>query len=397
MPAEAGRAWLPDLRVALRDRKSSFLLLTCHTDEEITDFLQKKAENGWWLASMRGNRFRFERREHDGRRLCSFSFQASSAETPTEVQLRQELPLLRREGWDMIAISGPEDIADTRRHAFLYEEHPAASVPKAEGHGNERARKKGRRKSVSNLIVSILYLAFISALFSLDAMRITSSDAYMVAFALFLILLCCSLALSIRAVISIIEDVKDHGRYIRKGLYRFIDHSTRMVFLSLIALVCFLAIDSLYGQSGRNGEKAEIGGEDVVLYSDDIPVTLASLGLDASGEARTAIFRESSSFMADYRYSYEQYLGEGASGDSYLSCTYYMSSSAFLRKLAERQLRNSQLTYEEGLSAYIGAEVLASASMRDFLIRDGDAVIYIRSGKALESRQLEAVAAAIAP
>ena len=361
------------------NRKSSFLLLTCHTDEEITDYLQKKAEGGWRLSSVRGNHFRFTRKEYDGRRLCAYSFLALTHETTTEQQLRTVLPQLRREGWDMIAISGPENIMDTRRHAFLYEENPAESYPPRMEDDVRRIRKKSRRRMISNLCISLIYLLLILALFSLDIVRISASTPYIAASFAFSALLFSCLFLSIRALMTRREDRKDHEAYIAKGLYRYLDYSTRMVFITLLLFISFLALDSLYGGAHR-GEKVDIGGSRITVYSDEVPLSLSDLGLMSGGEIRTSRLDESRSPVASYLYSYEQYLGEGADPRAYLSCTVYSSPFRFLRALAEKSIVRSALSASSFLSEAVGLETLVSESGREILIRGGDTVLSARAG-----------------
>ena len=378
-------------------RKSSFLLLACHSDEEITDYLQKMAERGWRLVSVRGNHFRFERKEYDGRRICSYSFLAKSHDTPAEIQLRKELPLLRKQGWDMIAISGPENIFDTRRHAFLYEEHPAESLPVSEKEEAARAGRKGRRKMISNLVISVLYLLFLLILFSVDIIRITSSGPYLAASFLFSVLLLICLFLSVRTVVSAVFSHKSHEAYIRKGEYRYLDHSTALIFAALLLFVAFLLCDSLYGNTGGGGERIETEDGNIVIYSDDIPISLSDLGLPAAGEIRTSIHRESRSPLASYSYSYEQYLGKGADGNSFISYTLYGSGIPFLRERAARQLFRSEPSYSAILSEAAGMDVYASGSSTEILACDGDSVLYVRSGHPLDGDMMKKLSLAVGP
>ena len=46
-------------------KKTKFILLTRHTDEELTHFLQREAENGWWLIKNNGNRFTFVEKKYE--------------------------------------------------------------------------------------------------------------------------------------------------------------------------------------------------------------------------------------------------------------------------------------------------------------------------------------------
>lgn len=375
----------------MKERKS-FLLLTRHTDSEITDFLQRKAEKGWMLTSVKGNIFRFRREPYSGKRVCAYSFLSRTPETQTEIQLREELPYLRKNGWDMIAISGAENIADTRRHAFLYEEKKADDYPKTEPDVDKKSAKRGRRKIFSNLVLSLLYLAFISILFSFDIIRITSSPLYLIASCIFSVLLLLCIFLSIRALITLLERRKNQDGYIKKGLYRYLDYSTLLIFATLLLFVIFLSFDYLYGDLSRGGEKTKIGNTTVVLYNDDIPITLSELGFDANGEYETRKKEESKSILSSYLYSYEQHLGEGASADSFLSYTIYESRFKSLRTLARNELINSNLYSLSDKAHSLSVDSYKqSENGREILIEDEDTILYIRAGKALDIRAIDKI------
>lgn len=365
--------------------KKAFLLLTRHTDSEITDFLQKKAESGWMLSSMKGNIFRFKRESYKGKRVCAYSYLSRTPEVQTELQLRQELPHLRKIGWDMICISGAENIADTRRHAFLYEEKKADERPETEPDVERKAERRGRRKVFSNLLLSLLYLAFISILFSFDIIRITSSTLYLISSFVFSILLLFCIFLSIRTLIALVEKRKNKEKYIREGKYRYLDYSTLAIFLTLLLFVAFLAFDYLYGDLSRGGEKTMIGNTRVVLYSDDIPITMYSLGFDVSGEHETRKKEESSSGIASYLYSYEQYLGDGAKTTDYLSYTIYKSKSVLLRRVAKKELVNSNLhSIDENAEILTVDSYQQSKNGLEIMIEKDNAILYIRSGNIMD-------------
>lgn len=50
-------------------KRNRFILLTRHTDQELTHFLQKEAEKGWWLEKNNGNRFTFVEKNCEGKKI----------------------------------------------------------------------------------------------------------------------------------------------------------------------------------------------------------------------------------------------------------------------------------------------------------------------------------------
>ena len=77
-------------------KRNRFILLTRHTDQELTHFLQKEAEKGWWLEKNSGNRFTFVEKNCEGKKICAYTFFSRGPESSTEVQLGRELPYLRK-------------------------------------------------------------------------------------------------------------------------------------------------------------------------------------------------------------------------------------------------------------------------------------------------------------
>ena len=142
-----------DMEVKKRNR---FILLTRHTDQELTHFLQKEAEKGWWLEKNSGNRFTFVEKNCEGKKICAYTFFSRGPESSTEVQLGRELPYLRKKGWDQICVSKVENIFDSRRHAFLYMEKPTSFFPITEEDEIRKAEKRGWRKALSNLLLSLI-------------------------------------------------------------------------------------------------------------------------------------------------------------------------------------------------------------------------------------------------
>ena len=153
-------------------RKVGFILLKCHDDRELTNYLQRNAEAGWWLSCVKGNRFFFIRRPYEGRRIISYTFSSKEPETATEIQLSRYLPELRRRGWDTVCLGGPENLVDNRRHAFLYEEKRGAEIPECLDIENSYANRLKSRKVISNLLLCILLEIFLIAALNFDLMRI---------------------------------------------------------------------------------------------------------------------------------------------------------------------------------------------------------------------------------
>ncbi len=389
--------------------KTGFLLLTRHSDEEITDYLQRNAEDGWWLSFVKGNRFFFERRPYAGKRICTYTFLSRDPDSPTEVQLRHELPHLRKLGWDMICIGGPENIADTKRHAFLYEEHPkmqpeaesrmashAVQIPKADPSVSAKSRGRGFRKALSNLALCLLYASCLAFVLGNDLLRVISNNLYLAFTCLLAIALTGCLVLSVLAFVSrckVLAKKDDIGEISNRG-YRFLDHAARATAAMLVFMVAFLVFDSIWGNTSSVGTRTQIGNEKVVLYSDEVPVTLDDLGADTTGAYRSTRHVSSSGALASYDYCFDQSLGNESGELSFISYTCFDVPNALLRRIVTHQI----MSYDGRIDVAMAHEfevdmVFISRSGKQAIVSKGTKTIAIRSGFDLGSSELARFAA----
>ena len=390
--------------------KTGFLLLTRHSDEEITDYLQRNAEDGWWLRRVKGNRFFFERRPYAGKRICAYTFLSRDPDSPTEVQLRHELPILRKQGWDMICIGGPENIADTKRHAFLYEEHPCSQhgngtsseafqevqIPKADSSVSSKSRGRGFRKALSNLVLCLLYVSCLAFVLGNDLLRVISNNLYLAFTFVLAIALAGCLALSVLAFVSrckVLAKKDDSGEIANKG-YRFLDHAARATAAMLAFMVAFLVFDSIWGNTSSVGTRTQIGNEKVVLYNDQVPVTLEDLGADTTGAYRSTRHVSSRGVLAMYDYCYDQNLGNESGTLSFISYTSFDVPNAFLRRIVTHQSMSYDGRIDVDMAQRLGVDmVFISRSGRQAIVSKGTKTIAIRSGFDLGSNEIEQFAA----
>ena len=390
--------------------KTGFLLLTRHSDEEITDYLQRNAEDGWWLRRVKGNRFFFERRPYAGKRICAYTFLSRDPDSPTEVQLRHELPILRKQGWDMICIGGPENIADTKRHAFLYEEHPCSQhgnctsaettqevqIPKADSSVSSKSRGRGFRKALFNLVLCLLYVSCLAFVLGNDLLRVISNNLYLVFTCVLALALAGCLALSVLAFVSrckVLAKKDDCGEIANKG-YRFLDHAARATAVMLAFMVAFLVFDSIWGNTSSVGTRTQIGNEKVVLYNDEVPVTLENLGADTTGAYRSTRHVSSRGALASYDYCFDQILGNESGTLSFISYTSFDVPNAFLRRIVTHQSMSYDGRIDAEMAQKLGIDmVFISRSGRQALVSKGTKTIAIRSGFDLGSNEIEQFAA----
>ena len=370
-------------------KKTKFILLTRHTDEELTHFLQREAENGWWLIKNNGNRFTFVEKKYEGKRICAYTFFSRGPESSTEVQLGRELPYLRKKGWDQIGVSKAENIVDSRRHAFLYEEKPTSFFPVTEEDEIKKAEKRSIRKAISNLILNALYLAAAIILLFFDKINLITSLSYLSSYLVFLILLAISIVLSIKAFIWALRCRKNRRMETEKGNYRFLDYSTLSTSLMLFFLLIVLIISSIWGNGGSKGERVNINGTSVVLYSDEVPISLETIGVEPKGAYRTQKMEERKSPLGEYIHVYDQSFGGEETGLEYLSYSLFYSPYSAIRNIVENEIFGEAAILDNGLSKDLGVEsVEISTVSGKLLIKGKDSLLTISSSKELKEKDL---------
>ena len=97
------------------ETKNDFMLLAVHTDKEFTYWLNRHAEEGWWLKENKGNTFVFIKRPYPGKRICSYTVSSDVLGVSAEEAFYEQQDELRKNGWQLLAMGMPENLTDNRR------------------------------------------------------------------------------------------------------------------------------------------------------------------------------------------------------------------------------------------------------------------------------------------
>lgn len=363
-------------------------LIKYHTDAEITAFLQKNAQEGYCLTGVKGNDFNFEKRTFDGRRLCALTLYRTGSEFSTELQIREKLTEIRKNGWDCICIGKPENLKDSRRHVYLIEEKNGSFLPVSDERSEKRPQIRGKFKSISNLLLCALYVSALVFLFSTSLIKVVTNNLYIVFAAVFTLLLTVCGVLCLAAFINCFFIGKKN---------RILDISTQITAYALILFALFLAADSFLHDRGKS-ERIKIGTSVYHLYSDDIPVRLENLGADTSGKYRTSRYISSESFVAGEIYCFDESFGvqEGSTvydnsqktGVSFISYTVFTSKSAFLRDTVASQVIPHSSVRRPDMEKSLGADLVFESQTGAYSVCCGNSILIIKSGFALTADSL---------
>lgn len=360
-----------------------FFQITRHTDREITAFLRENKEKGYYLKTVKGNYFYFEKR-NDDRDVAALTLYAHGRETSTELQVREELVFLRDKGWDTICVGRPETISDKRRHVYLRAEVDDPEELISDEGSEKSAIGRGKRKAFSNLLLCLLFLSLFYVLVSESLVKVVSSTGYIISFSLLFLFLAVSFGYSIGSFIDV---------FFKKGEKRLLDKATRIVFYFLIAFAVFLLLDSFLSEK-KSSERIKIGSSTYKLYSDDIPLTLFDLGASTKGKYRTTTKTESESFIASYKTYFDESFGleEGESvydsavreEVSYISYSIFTTKNESLRRIIEDEI--FPYTALEAFTLSGADEAFRYGN--NILIRKDDSILVIRAGFTLTENAL---------
>ena len=373
------------------EKNKSFFLIKYHTDAELSAFLQSKAEDGFALVKVKGNTFYFENKPYDKRRVCALTLYRTGGELSTEMQVREQLPFIRKNGWDCITVGKQETLKDTRRHVYLIEEKPGSDLPVSDARMQKRAQIRGKFKALSNALLCTLYLIFFSFLLSTSLTKIVTGNFYIFCTALFALLLAVSCVLCFWTLADVF--------FINRKPH-LLDVSTKFISVLLVFLFAFLICDVFVQDRGR-AERIKIGTSVYHLYSDSIPVDLEDLGFDASLPYRTTRHTESSSFLASSSYCFDESFGikeadniyesSSVSGVLFVSYTRITSKFAFIRNAAVFQNSPKGSVRDRELEKKLKVDEAYTLGTVITLCK-GDSVMLIKSGVPLTEMQLEKIA-----
>lgn len=224
------------------EMKREYLLLKQHTDSELTFFLRKNAEEGWWLNANKGNAFIFIKRRMPGYGVCCRTITARDLGEGADERVRIEKEDLRDKGWEVFLVGEEENLRDSGRHTFLYSESNDTPEPAVDEKVEKKAKRSALFRAMGNALISLLYLAL-----TLYLLTIYESFSFLFLMGCGALVLSSALALlSFLSLVAVRARGRNEKRYMEKGYYRLIDYTTRLSTLVLIYTLVLLVFDSAF-------------------------------------------------------------------------------------------------------------------------------------------------------
>lgn len=231
------------------ETRNDFMLLAVHTDRELTNWLQRHAEDGWWLTENRGNTFIFKKRPYAGKRICSYTVSSSVLGVSAEDEFYDELDDLRKKGWNLLVMGMPESFTDKRRHAFLVEtpreDIPHPEIPLSAPEGQKALQRAALKKAVSTLVLCLLYAVLLLYFIVFRPALLLNGIPGTVFLALTAIVFMPCVYFSARAASLYANAVRDPGIDSSAGDFQCLDRAVILSSVMLLILAVYLVIDLL--------------------------------------------------------------------------------------------------------------------------------------------------------
>ena len=127
------------------------------------------------------------------------------------------------------------------------------------------------------------------------------------------------------------------------------------------------------------------------MYSDEVPISLETLGFEPKGAYRTTKKEERHSPFAEYIHVYDQSFGGEEIGLEYLSYSLFSSPYSFVRNIVETEMFGEAAIEDGALARNIGVE--RSITTGKILIKGKDSILTVSSTKNIDEEDLFSLSA----
>ena len=231
------------------ETKTDFMLLAVHTDREFTYWLNRHAEEDWWLKENKGNTFVFIKRPYTGKRICSYTVSSPALGVSAEDVFYERQDELRKNGWNLLVMGMPESFTDKTRHAFLVEapreDRPRPEIPLSDPEGQTALLRAALQQAVSPLALCLLYAVLLIYLTVFRPALLFSGVLGTVFLAATAVVLLPCLYFSVRAAALYAKAVRDPETDSSAGNFLCLDRAVILSSVMLGILAAYLILDFL--------------------------------------------------------------------------------------------------------------------------------------------------------
>ncbi|MBQ6504499.1 MAG: DUF2812 domain-containing protein [Flexilinea sp.] len=343
-----------------------FILLLNHDDISLSAYLKHCLANGEQFIKASSNIFTFRKCTPSDERIVAVTYINKDPNLKMKFQMEDYSALMKKRGWQVLYVGGPENIFDSKRHVFLQTEMTDIPDPEIDPELGVKARKREKRSLIRCLTMLLLLVGFTIFFLGHDPDIFLSSNH---------IFFPCTVA-AVMGITSLVFCVMGGLAILRKaqcsdGFKHFlcVDKAVLFCMLSVFGLVAALALDLIrYPDKGRIIVSDE---QRITIYHDDVPLKMEDLSIPVEGAYRSSRLTERNGLLMSGLYASDQSFSDGA-GTGNSSMIFY----SVFRSDWETGLK--WVLEQKGINRFPLAEELNDDWHSDEVRTDGHHILFAR-------------------
>lgn len=343
-----------------------FILLLNHDDISLSAYLQHCLAKGEQFVKASSNIFTFRKTDPSDERTAVVTYVNEDPDLKMKFQMEDYSALMRKRGWKVLHVGGPEDIFDSKRHVFLQTDRTDIPEPVTDPALGVKARRREMWSLIRCVTMLLLLTGFAIFFLGHDPDIFLSSNH---------IFFPCTVA-AVLGVISLVFCVMGGLTILRKaqcadGFRHFlcVDKAVLFCMLSVFGLVAALALDLIfYPDAGRT---VVSGDQRMTVYRDDVPLRLEDLSIPVEGAYRSSRLTERNGLIMSGLYASDLSLS-GSAGTEDSSMIFY----SVFRSKWESGLR--WVSKQKGIDRFPLAEELNDVWRSDEVRTDGHHILFAK-------------------
>ena len=214
-----------------------FILLLNHDDISLSAYLQHCLARGEQFVKVSSNVFTFRKCAPSDERIAVVTYVNETPDLEMKFQLEDYSALMKKQGWRVLQVGGPEDIFDSKRHVFLQTDQSDIPFPDTDPEMAQKAQKRESRSLLRCFVMLLVLAGFTIFFFRRDPNLFLRSNFVMFLCAAAFLFWLFSLIWCIRGTIIVRKKSQSDNEFRN---YLVVDQAVFFCMLSVAALIAAL-------------------------------------------------------------------------------------------------------------------------------------------------------------
>ena len=364
-----------------------FILLLNHDDASLSAYLEECLRRGEQFVKASGNIFTFKKVPPSNDRIRVVTYVNEDPDLKMKFQMEDYSALMKKRGWKVLFIGGPEDIFDSKRHVFLQTDRTDIHEPVTDPELGKKANKRETRSLIRSLALLLLLLGFAVFFLGHDPDIFLSSNHILfpgiVSFLLWIVsLVYCIKGAALKNRFSSVRSFSD---------FLSVDKAVLYSMLSVAALCAALLFDLfLYPDTGKFILQ---GDNRIKVWEDALPLTMNDLSIPRNGICHSSRFSERNGLVMQSRYASEQSFNSPDSTDKLSLLSYSVFKSGWKPGLdwVESSKGLNKLPEDKDLSLIWNAEGVHTDGHHRLSVRYPDKLLILYTSAEISEIDMELI------